>query len=282
MNLISIISISRPRFWLYLGGTYLVGLSLGFQNFHDVINPLYWAFFIFFSIPANLYLYGINDLFDKDTDKHNSKKGTQEHHLKKEEDTSLKIWLGVTLVMFVGLILIQDNWKVSLLLALFVFLMTIYSAPPLRLKSRIILDFSSNVFYLIPGIIGYIQTSQSLPHWFILWGLACWTFAMHLYSAIPDILADKEAGIRTTAVWLGVRQSLILCGVFWSVFSLTTLSLAHWFPWSLFSLFYPLIILLLLTQKEPPILKFYWLFPFINAIFGFGVYILAFTKLIYG
>ena len=35
--------------------------------------------------------------------------------------------------------------------------------------------------------------------------------AMHCYSAIPDIEPDKQAGLVTTAVYLGKQNSLLYC-----------------------------------------------------------------------
>jgi lycopene elongase/hydratase (dihydrobisanhydrobacterioruberin-forming) len=39
--------------------------------------------------------------------------------------------------------------------------------------------------------------------------------AMHAYSAIPDIQPDTEAGLTTTAVYLGKQGTLIYCGLLW-------------------------------------------------------------------
>ena len=59
-------SISRPRFWLYLGGTYLVGYSAGIQQLTDFSTPIFWLYLLFFLLIANVFLYGINDYADED------------------------------------------------------------------------------------------------------------------------------------------------------------------------------------------------------------------------
>lgn len=280
MNLWQILATSRPRFWLYLAGTYLVGAALGFQDIYSARDPLFWAYFAFFLIPANVFLYGINDYFDKDTDQHNQKKGTKEILLSQTQRSQLKLWLIITAIMTGLLVLLQTNIFAQLFLILFFALSFAYSAPPIRLKSRILFDSWSNFLYVIPGIIGYIHASGQLPDWFAIWGFFCWTAAMHLYSAIPDIEADEKAGITTTAVLLGVEKSLLLCGFYWSVFSLVMLSYLDWYPWSLFSLVYPTIILYLFTQPRYSVLKVYWLFPLINSVLGAGVYWLAVMRLL--
>lgn len=280
MNIWTLISVSRPRFWLYLAGTYLVGAALGFEVVWDAVDPLFWAYFVFFAFPANVFLYGINDYFDTDTDALNTKKGSKEHQLKQAERAQLKVWLYLGVIMFSLLIYLQPNWWLRGLLILFILVSSFYSAPPLRFKARPIVDFLSNAFYVIPGIIGYIHASDTLPDWFIVWGFCCWTFAMHLFSAIPDIEPDKNAELKTTAVWLGKQQSLIVCGIFWAIFSLICISLPNWRPWSLFTLIYPLIPLLLVIESRIKLIDFYWLFPYLNGFFGFAVYWLAVSKLI--
>ena len=86
-----IIKLSRPRFWLYLAGPYLVGMAYSAQTakqFYsfDFLYPLFY-----FLIPANMFLYGINDLFDKDTDKLNAKKISKEIRVTKRNDILYRV-----------------------------------------------------------------------------------------------------------------------------------------------------------------------------------------------
>ncbi len=68
--------ISRPRFWMYVLGTFLVGMIAAgnpFQyDWQTNVNLVVLA--LFFSLPANLFIYGINDIYDYDTDRLNAKK----------------------------------------------------------------------------------------------------------------------------------------------------------------------------------------------------------------
>lgn len=280
MYLWKLIATSRPRFWLYLGGTYLTGSALGFQDFYAAANPIFWAYFLFFLIPANVFLYGINDYFDQDTDRFNKKKGTKEVKLKNEDKLELKIWLWVSVIMGTIFFLIQTNIYVKLSLAVFFILAYTYSAPPIRFKAKPFWDFISNLMYLTPGIIGYTLASGQLPDWFALWGFACWTFAMHIFSAIPDIEADKKAGIVTTAVKLGVVKSILLCGVFWSIFSLVMMTYINWYPWNLGSLIYPGLMFYILFQPRSEIVRLYWFFPILSGFLGFVVYWIATLRLL--
>jgi 4-hydroxybenzoate polyprenyltransferase len=83
-----ILKLSRPRFWLYLGGTYLVGYAAGITTYHEFLRPTFWVHFLFFLIPANIFLYGINDYYDEDTDQFNTKKQTHEQLLVSQDKNS--------------------------------------------------------------------------------------------------------------------------------------------------------------------------------------------------
>jgi len=101
-------------------------------------------------------------------------------------------------------------------------------------------------------------------------GLYCFTSAMHLFSAIPDISYDRKASVITTAVKLEFNNSLILCLIFWLSFSLIfSFYYRFLFPLSILLLIYPLIPLYILITKKENIDQIYWYFPYINGIVGF-------------
>ncbi|MEF8937724.1 MAG: lycopene elongase, partial [Halovenus sp.] len=66
--------LSRPRFWFYLAGPVIVGVVYGASSQADLFTPLTVELFLYFLIPANIFLYGINDIFDADIDQLNPKK----------------------------------------------------------------------------------------------------------------------------------------------------------------------------------------------------------------
>ena len=68
--------ISRPRFWLYLLGPFLIGaIAADTANF---FWPALAVFAFYFTFPANMLIYGVNDIFDYEADKHNpAKKGSE-------------------------------------------------------------------------------------------------------------------------------------------------------------------------------------------------------------
>lgn len=274
----TILLISRPRFWGYLVGPYVIGYVAGIQSLNQFSETIFSIHFFYFLIVANILVYGVNDLFDKDTDVNNTKKESKEYVLARSSHHLLKLLIGLSIAFSVLLILLQPSLNDSLLLLLFLILAISYSAPPIRFKSRIVLDFSSNILYAIPGFLAFNHITGSLPSFLFIFSAFCWTSAMHLFSAIPDIIPDKTAGIRTTAVWLGDKKSLLLCSMLWLLSILPILSTL--FPFSLFGFIYPLIPLYLYRHKKL-IETFYWKFPIITMTLGCLLFFIVLLSKIY-
>ena len=270
-----VFKISRFRFWIYTGGTYVVGYALGFNNIFDFFRISYYVYLIYFFLLANIFIYGVNDYWDKETDKNNPKKEEKEYRVEDKE----RKWLLRTLY-FVGLISIilmifQDNVE-RILFLIFLFLSYFYSAQPLRFKQIPFIDFSSNYLYVMPGIFSYYMISKTLPPFIFMLGAFFHISAMHIFSAIPDIKYDKEAGIITTPVFIKERPSLLLCLIFWSALSAIVIVSARYNPLCYLVLLYPLFPILLLIKKELKIEKLYWYLPYVNT--GLGG--LLFTSLV--
>ncbi len=279
MTLSTLIKISRPKFWGYLGGTFLVGYTLGIKSLNDFYTPTFFYLLVFFLIPANLYLYGINDLFDQDTDKHNPKKMTKEHLLVKKETQFLSFLLVISFLIMITTLFFLPTLPTKLFLLCFIFLATFYSAPPLRFKTKPFLDSTSNILYTLPGLIGYLVLYPHSVNWLIVLATFCWAGAMHLFSAIPDIDADTKAKLNTTAIYLGRNYSLIACFLLWVVFAFIIIIESNINPlFELLTLIYPLIPLSLLIKPSLPISKIYWYFPWINNLLGFGLFVLLISK----
>lgn len=272
--------ISRPKFWLYLLGPYMLGHVAATTSLASQLSPSYWLYFLFFTIPANLFLYGINDFFDRDTDLLNSKKQKHEHLLAENQRTNLMMLLvgifGATII----LITMQPNPLSAVLLATFIVLATAYSTPPLRFKAKPGIDFVSNVLYIIPGLLSYAQLTNQLPPLWVVGSSMFWVFALHLFSAIPDIAPDSKVGLKTSAVVFGYTRSLVLTLVFWLVASGLFIYESQLGALSYFVLVYPFIPLALLMDKGLDINKVYWYLPYLNAVIGFVLYwLLAINRL---
>lgn len=258
--------ISRPRFWIYLLGPYLLGVIAGL-NTHASFSPLIIVWFLYFTLPANLLLYGINDIFDYETDKLNPKKQGFERLLEKNKYHKLLIVICILQLIFIPF-LIQLPVVSLIYLLLFIFLGISYSAPPLRFKTKPVLDSLSNCLYIFPGLFIYHLTSQTHPSLTVFLIGLCWCAAMHAYSAIPDITADRKAKMYTTATFLGKKGAALYCLVLYLISGILTLTYIH--PLLTLCLAFPYLYMCVRAWYKNPeqVMKDYTWFPLINLCVG--------------
>lgn len=173
---------------------------------------LLWA-----TLPFNLLIYGVNDIFDQETDAQNSRKGGLEGALiARTETRSIAlaiVLLNLPFVLYFAVTMPPDAlaWVLAYMLV-FIF----YSAPPLRFKARVALDSLSNAAYALPLVFVPLAFGEQ-PVWAAALALMAWSVAKHTYDAIQDIEEDGEVGIRTTAVVLGVRGALLWSAAWWTL-----------------------------------------------------------------
>lgn len=266
-----LLSVSRPRFWVYILGPYLVGLAAGIEKASDLIKPEVLIFGLYFFFPANLLIYGINDIFDFDTDRLNPKKKEYEMLVRPESHRQLLSWIAVLNIPFLlAAYLLAPQALPSL--AGFIFFSMFYSAPPIRAKAVPILDSVFNVLYIFPGAFAYQMLTGEIPPLHLFVAGWFWTMGMHAYSAIPDIEADKEAGVATTATLLGHRWTHLFCGLCFaaaSILSVTTIPAAA----IILGLVYvPLMRFSELSKNRSGVFGYYRIFPLVNAASGFFLF----------
>jgi 4-hydroxybenzoate polyprenyltransferase len=253
---------SRPRFWLYLAGPVLVGLAFGAASVGDLLGWLPLALFAYFLVPANVFLYGVNDVFDRDVDRRNPKKDAKEVRYRGNRATVAAVLASLA----AGLALLAlvprpaAPW-----IAGFLVLGAAYSVPPARLKVRPPLDSLSNGLYVLPGGAAFAALTGSQPPLLAIVGGWLWAMAMHTYSAVPDIDPDREAGIGTLATALGERGALLYCAGTWALAALAFGAL-DWRAGVLIGV-YPVLALWSLAS-EVAVGRAYWYFPAINTVVG--------------
>lgn len=270
------LKLSRPRFWLYLGGPAVLGMVLGAENFSQLYTFENFLLFLYFLIPANIMLYGINDYFDRDIDEENPKKEDKEEKYRDNTFTDLSIGLSTALVIPLGLLLPE---KALPALIGFLLLSISYSAPPLRFKARPFLDSLSNGLYILPLVVTYTALTQEFPPLEIVLAGWLWTMAMHTYSAIPDIEPDRKAGISTTATFLGREKTYFYCTLIWTVSAIVS---GLWNFWTglLIGVYPVLSALFYFSSLEDS--EAYWYYPYINAFIGMILTLAGLWVLIYG
>lgn len=277
-TLSTLVALSRPRFWLYLGGTYLIGFTAGADSWQPFRSPVFWVTLLYFLLPANLLLYGINDLFDQDTDRFNPKKGAEEHRIEAGETGLVRAAVGASFLLSLAVLAILDAGPQRVLLVGFLVLSAAYSTPPVRLKARPFFDAASNVLYALPAFIGYHQTAGHWPAVPVLVIGLFWTAAMHLFSAIPDIESDRQAGLATSATALGEKGALLICALLWAACLVLLAGYRILWPWSLLVLVYALVPLAALVRPAS-LTRLYWAFPVLNGMAGMLVFFVQGVRL---
>jgi len=211
--LLRLIEISRPVLWINTIGTTIVAMWItGVLWDWSILPILIWVTF-----PFNLLIYGINDIFDRDTDDPNARKGG--HGGAKITDTETRpiIW-GVVLTNapFLIYFIVTLPWPAWAWMLAYTFSFWQYSATPLRFKGRPVWDSLSNTDYAYPLVFVPFALGAE-PMWPAALGLMAWSMAKHVYDAIQDIDEDSAAGIRTTAVAFGTKGALLWSGFWWIV-----------------------------------------------------------------
>lgn len=279
-NIYYLYKVSRPRFWMYTFGPALLVTFLGLGLPSDILSLPIILNLIYFLYPANLLIYGINDISDGDTDEFNQKKGDYELKHQKSLTNFLLTWIAIFNVPFWVYFAYSSNLSYMLGLLGFLFFSIQYSAKPIRAKSKPIIDGIFNVLYVLPAFCTmYLwQLPLNLQSLSLLFAGTLWCMAMHAYSAIPDIEADTKAGLNTTAVFLGQNKSYIYCFILYLLTAVIVLSFTNLYLATPLFL-YPLVCFY--TKLNPQhTFRVYKLFPYINTLVGFIISIQILLKLI--
>jgi 4-hydroxybenzoate polyprenyltransferase len=271
-------TLSRPRFWLYLAGPVVVGVAFAAETVPDLFGPLAVGLFAYFLLPANVLLYGVNDVFDADIDAENPKKASEEGA--REARFSGERWVIVVVAAcgLVGLALFgllpRGTWP---WLGAFFVLAVEYSAPPFRFKTTPFLDSVSNGLYVLPGVVAYVAVAGTQPPMAAVVGGWLWAMGMHTFSAIPDIEPDRAAGVRTTATVLGEERTYAYCGAAWLsaavAFGLVDTRLGG------LLLAYPVVVFAI-YWSDVDVSEAYWWYPALNTLVGMVMTMGALTRIV--
>jgi 4-hydroxybenzoate polyprenyltransferase len=258
--------LSRPRFWLYLAGPVVVGVVYAASTPVGFFQPIAVALFLYFLVPANVFLYGVNDIFDADIDELNPKKAAEGREVRYGDNRGWHVVAPVVTAAVLAAVFVPFVPDETLIaVAGFLVLGAAYSVPPFRLKTTPLLDSVSNGLYILPGVAAYAAISGSYPPLVGVAGGWVWAMGMHTFSAIPDIEPDREAGIQTTATLLGALPTLAYCGGCW-LLAAALMGLVHPALAAVF-LVYPLFVVAV-AAADIDIDRAYWWFPVLNTVAG--------------
>lgn len=169
---------------------------------------------IFFLLPYNLAMYGINDVFDYESDLRNPRKGGAHGSVLDRRFHRLTLWAaGLSCLPFVVFLVTAGSPASWLVLAASLFFVVFYSAPPLRLKERPFADsVTSSIHFFSPAVYGLVLASATWtwPLAAVIGAFALWGVASHAFGAVQDIVADREGDIASIATVLGARTTVRL------------------------------------------------------------------------
>ncbi|GAB2976997.1 prenyltransferase [Frigoribacterium salinisoli] len=167
---------------------------------------------LYFLVPYNLAMYGINDVFDYESDLRNPRKGGVEGALLDRSFHRVTlIAVVVTNVPFLVFLVAVGDPLSWLVLAVSLFAVVAYSAPRLRFKERPFVDsLTSSTHFVSPAVYGLALAgaTSTLPLWALLAAFFLWGVASHAFGAVQDVLADREAGIGSVATVIGARATV--------------------------------------------------------------------------
>ena len=199
---------SRPVSWINTAFPF-AATYVFFTGRYDLILVVGTLFFL---IPYNLLMYGINDVFDYESDLRNPRKGGIEGALLDKSLHRLTIWSSVlSCVPFVIYLLVVGNAASGAMLLFAVFTVLAYSVKGLRFKEKPFLDSITSASHFVnPMLFAALLVGHNLLEpglWQSIVAFAFWGMASHAFGAVQDVKADREGGISSIATVIGARRT---------------------------------------------------------------------------
>lgn len=200
--------VSRPISWVNtaypFAATYLL---LG----GSPTDALFIIGTLFFLIPYNLFMYGINDVFDYESDIRNPRKNSIEGaaEAKSFHPTIMRWSLWLTLPVMLVLMLL-GSWQADAVLLAVMFFVLAYSYKGLRFKEIPFLDsVTSSIHFVGPMIyaMAVLPASAAVAIPFAI-ALFLWGLASHAFGAVQDVIPDRKGGLKSIATVIGARPTV--------------------------------------------------------------------------
>lgn len=199
---------SRPVSWINTAYPFAAAYLMAGGG----VTPALVVGTLYFLVPYNLLMYGVNDVFDYESDLRNPRKGGIEGVVLSRRYHRLTVWAAVlTNVPFLLVLVVRGSVASAAVLAVSVLAVVAYSAPGLRFKERPVLDsVTSSTHFVSPAVFGLVLAGGevSRPALAALVAFFLWGMASHAFGAVQDIRSDREAGIASVATWLGARRTV--------------------------------------------------------------------------
>jgi 4-hydroxybenzoate polyprenyltransferase len=198
---------SRPLSWVNTAFPFAAAYLMTARS----VDTVFIVGTIFFLVPYNLAMYGINDVFDYESDLRNPRKGGVEGAVLARELHRPMLWaVGVTTIPFVVYLVAVGNPASWVALAVSLFAVVAYSLKGLRFKEIPYVDsVTSSMHFVSPAIYGLALAGATFTPalWLVLGAFFLWGTASHAFGAVQDIRADREGGLKSIATALGAATT---------------------------------------------------------------------------
>lgn len=200
-----VLASSRPLSWVNTAYPFAAAYLLagGRVDLVWVVGTL-WCL-----VPYNLLMYGVNDVFDYESDIRNPRKGGVEGVVLDRSLHRTTLWaVALTNIPFVLALVLLGDLRSTLVLAVSVFAVVAYSAPRLRFKERPFVDsLTSSTHFVSPAVLGIALAGGAFDPVTLaaLGGFFAWGVGSHAFGAVQDIEADRAGGISSIGTVLGAR-----------------------------------------------------------------------------
>lgn len=213
---------SRPISWLNTAYPFLAGYIIAEKN----VSVFAIVATIFFMFPYNLLMYGVNDVYDFESDLKNPRKGGLEGAKVRPIDHNFVVFTALAVSLpFLVYMLLNGSRTANELLLLIIFMVLAYSVPVLRFKERPILDsVTSSIHFVGPLLYALVLTGWDISYTPYVVAFFFWGMASHAFGAVQDIVADRAAGIGSIATAFGARWTIVFSVICYTICAFTLAS----------------------------------------------------------
>ena len=225
---------SRPVSWINTAFPFGAAMILTTRE----VDWLLVVGVVYYLVPYNLAMYGINDVYDYASDINNPRKGGIEGGLLPPAYHRPLLWLvAATNVPFLVVLVAAGGPVAWIAIAVSTFAVIAYSAPGLRFKERPVLDsLTSSMHFVSPAVVGLALAGAGASAGTVLTMVAffLWGMAAHAFGAVQDIVPDRSAGIGSIATAFGARRTVVFALVLWAGAGVVMLFTPWPGPWAAF------------------------------------------------
>ncbi|WP_404474274.1 prenyltransferase [Microbacterium aerolatum] len=210
---------SRPLSWINTAYPFAVVylLTTGTIDVALIVGTL------FFLVPYNLAMYGVNDVFDYESDLANPRKGGAEGAklAPRLHRTTLVAAAVLAIPFVIALVVLGADRPMSwLVLAISLFAVLAYSVRGLRFKEIPVLDsITSSTHFVTPALYALALAGTTVTPAIVITMIAffCWGMASHAFGAVQDIVPDRDAGIGSIATVFGAATTVRIAVGLWAL-----------------------------------------------------------------